>query len=98
MSDFIFATTSGVISMSLCSSCACCVTFFIKSSSVSAVADHPQSEPASEQLILFVMVKNSLRSIYLIYQNGLWEQKEFSLNSIMKYLKWLNEWNLETKT
>jgi len=85
MIDFIFAMTSGVISMSLCSSCACCATFFIKSSSVSAVADHPQSEPASEQLMLFVMAKNGKRSIYLIYQNGPYNQKEFSLNSIMKY-------------
>jgi len=64
MSDFIFATSSGVISKSLWSILACSATLFINSSSVSAVADHPQSEPASAQLILFVMKKIRFTSIY----------------------------------
>jgi hypothetical protein len=68
MSDFIFATSSGVISMSLWSVLACSATLFINSSSVSAVADHPQSHLPSEQLILFVMNEMRFTSIYQVYQ------------------------------
>jgi hypothetical protein len=64
MSNFIFSTSSGVISKSLWSILACSATLPINSSSVSAVADHPQSDPASAQLILFAMNKICFTTIY----------------------------------
>ena len=53
MFDLIFSTSSGVTSIPSCASLACSATYFISSSSVSAVADQLQSAPTSAQLILF---------------------------------------------
>ena len=71
---------SALRSISLCSAKTCSVTFAINSSSESADAYHPQSFPASEQLMVFVMGLIIFRDIYLIFQ-------------IKKYLNHNTLWN-----